>query len=104
RLAGWFRTHPSTDNRIIVALDEQRHLPEKDRYIVDTSEFHRIQARLQSIEEARKTQEFQEDGGQRRPTLKRRTGIEGSDAGDTEEQDTQRDRPTLRRPSDSPKE
>jgi beta-barrel assembly-enhancing protease len=104
RLSGWFRTHPSTDDRIVSALDEQRYLPEKDQYIVDTSEFQRIKARLQSIDDARRTQELQEDTGQRRPTLKRKTEVDGQDSGDMEDQDAQKSRPTLRRASDPPEE
>src|SRR5213596_2994696 len=37
RLAGFFRTHPYTVDRISFAMDEQRHLPEKDIYIVNSS-------------------------------------------------------------------
>ncbi len=102
RLAGWFRTHPSTEDRIISSLDEQRFLPEKDNYIVDTSEFARVKARLQSIDNAQKSEDSAGPKEQKRPTLKRRT--EGGDQtpGDSEGDDgsPKKTRPTLKRPTD----
>ena len=97
RLAGWFRTHPSTEDRIVAALDEQRYLPEKDLYVVNTSEFNSVKARLQSIAETQKA-EMEEINSyeQKRPTLKRKT--EGDDG--TGQDEPEQRRPTLKRPSD----
>ena len=105
RLAGWFRTHPSTDDRIVAALDEQRFLPEKDYYIVNTSEFNRVKARLQSIENAKEAEQDEINSyEQKRPTLKRRTP--GSDGDDTGGEDggsaPEQRRPTLKRPDPEP--
>jgi predicted Zn-dependent protease len=105
RLAGWFRTHPSTTDRIVAALDEQRFLPEKDYYIVNTSEFDRVRARLQSIDNAQKSEEGAQTKEQKRPTLKRRTteGGGGQDSGGTEDDgdsSPKKSRPTLKRPTD----
>ena len=103
RLAGWFRTHPSTTDRIVAALDEQRYLPEKDSYIVNTSEFDRVRARLQSIDNAQKSEEGGDTKEQKRPTLKRRTADGKPDPNDTggEEPDgSEKKRPTLKRPTD----
>jgi predicted Zn-dependent protease len=102
RLAGWFRTHPSTDDRICASLDEQRYLPEKDYYIVDTSEFDRVKARLQSIDNAEKAEEDYTAPDQKRPTLKRRTTDDGGeDPGTTgDDGSSKKSRPTLKRPSD----
>lgn len=97
RLAGWFRTHPSTEDRIVAALDEQRFLPEKDNYIINTSEFNRVKARLQNIENAQKAEKEEINSyEQKRPTLKRRTDGDGSDSGEGSE----RKRPTLKRPTE----
>lgn len=97
RLAGWFRTHPSTEDRIVAALDEQRYLPEKDLYVVNTSEFNRVKARLQSIVETQKAETDEINSyEQKRPTLKRKT--EGEDG--TGQDDPEKRRPTLKRPSD----
>jgi len=54
RMAGWFRTHPLTEDRIALCIDEQRYLPEKDTYIVDSSEFQKVRSRLLAIDNAQK--------------------------------------------------
>jgi beta-barrel assembly-enhancing protease len=104
RLAGWFRTHPSTDDRIVAALEEQRYLPEKDNYIVDTSEFSRVKARLQSIDNSQKSEDSANSPEQKRPTLKRRTEEGGTQPDETggEEGTPKKTRPTLKRPTDQP--
>lgn len=103
RLAGWFRTHPSTTNRIVAAMDEQRYLPEKDNYLLNTSEFDRVRARLQSIDNAQKSEETGDAKEQKRPTLKRRTADGSPDPNDTGGDDggaATKKRPTLKRPTD----
>ena len=103
RLAGWFRTHPSTTDRIVAALDEQRYLPEKDNYIVNSSEFDHVRARLQSIDNAQKSEEAGDAKEQKRPTLKRRTADGSPDPNDTggdDEGAATKKRPTLKRPTD----
>jgi len=107
KLAGWFRTHPSTDDRIMASLDEQRYLPEKDNYVLNTSEFDRVKARLLAIDNAQKSEEATSAQEQKRPTLKRRTeggGQEPDKGGGTDDgTDTpKKTRPTLKRPSDPP--
>lgn len=98
RLAGWFRTHPSTDDRIVAALDEQRFLPEKDSYVINTSEFNRVRARLLAIDNAQKAEQEEINSlEQKRPTLKRRT--EGDDGEGTDMPEKRR--PTLKRPTDT---
>lgn len=104
-LAGWFRTHPSTEDRICAALDEQRYLPEKDYYIINTSEFDRVKARLLSIDNAQKAADDEGVLEQKRPTLKRRTTEDGgtdSDGADGDDDSPKRSRPTLKRPTDPP--
>jgi predicted Zn-dependent protease len=105
RLAGWFRTHPSTDDRIMAAMNEQRFLPEKENYIVSTSEFDRVKSRLLSIDNAQKAEDSSAVQDQKRPTLKRRTEG-GQDPGDTGGDDggsaPKKSRPTLKRPTDPP--
>ncbi len=104
-LAGWFRTHPSTDDRITASMDEQRYLPEKDNYIINTSEFERVKARMVALDNAAKSDDSYLDSQQKRPTLKRRTdtGVDGEDPGESEGTDepSQRGRPTLKRPGDT---
>jgi beta-barrel assembly-enhancing protease len=105
RLAGWFRTHPSTQDRIVAALDEQRYLPEKDNYMVNTSEFDRVRGRLQSIDNAQKSEEKSDAKEQKRPTLKRRTNTDGGgqepgNTGDDGDSTPKKTKPTLKRPTD----
>ncbi|MDR1727854.1 MAG: M48 family metalloprotease [Acidobacteriota bacterium] len=105
RLAGWFRTHPSTNDRIVAALDEQRHLPEKDNYIVNTSEFDRVKARVQAFDTAQKDDAERDPNEPKRPTLRRRTedgapNPDDPDGGGAGEEPSRRTRPTLRRPGD----
>jgi predicted Zn-dependent protease len=76
KLAGFFRTHPSTDDRIAASMDEERYLPEKEEYIVNTSQFDRVKARLLAIDNAVKAGEEAVQVDQKRPTLKRRTDTE----------------------------
>ena len=95
--AGWFRTHPSTEDRIVAAMDEQRYLPEKDDYMVDTSEFQRVKSRIKSIDNVAMNAESSKSPLERkRPTLKRRTGT-GEDGGGEEPTDTKDGKPTLKR-------
>jgi predicted Zn-dependent protease len=102
RMAGWFRTHPSTDDRIVASLDEQRYLPEKDNYIINTSEFDRVKGRLLAIDNAQKSEEASGTQEQKRPTLKRRTTDDGGQAPEGTDDDGQqkKTRPTLKRPTD----
>jgi beta-barrel assembly-enhancing protease len=97
-----FSTHPPTPDRIEAAQKEiARILPEKDEYIVTTSEFDSVKARLRNVMFARKVQ----DNGPGKPTL--RTKTEQSKQGQTQTQgqsdpsSSDDDRPTLkRRPDD----
>ncbi len=105
--AGWFRTHPSTEDRIVAALDEQRFLPEKDDYMVDTSEFQRIKSRIKSIDNVAMNAEGSKSPLERkRPTLKRRSGggdDGGSDPSDPDgKQEPKKSKPTLKRPNEGP--
>ena len=65
-----FSTHPPTPDRIAAAQKEiARILPEKDEYIVTTSEFDSVKARLRNVMFARKVQ----DNGPGKPTLRTKT-------------------------------
>jgi beta-barrel assembly-enhancing protease len=98
----FFSTHPPTPERIADAQKEiARILPEKDEYIVTTSEFDSVKGRLRNVMFSRKVQDNQPG----KPTL--RTKTEQSDkTGQTTQQtdpsSTDDDRPTLKRRPDSP--
>jgi predicted Zn-dependent protease len=86
-----FATHPMTADRVSRAQKEiAEYLPPKSQYIVDTSEFVEIKARLASLLNERKLQKGKAD----KPTLRRaQNGPDKSDGGTTDN-----DRPTLKRP------
>jgi predicted Zn-dependent protease len=101
KLTGFFRTHPFTVDRISASMDEQRYLPEKDNYIVNTSEFNRVKSRLLAMDNAVKAGEASQVD-QKKPTLKRRTDS-GDDPAGTDPQD-QKKRPTLKKAGDPGKD
>jgi predicted Zn-dependent protease len=95
-----FSTHPPTPDRIEAAQKEiARILPEKDEYIVTTSEFDSVKARLRNVMFARKVQ----DNGPGKPTLRTKTEQSSKQGqGQADPNSSDDDRPTLkRRPDDS---
>jgi predicted Zn-dependent protease len=101
-LSGWFRTHPYTLDRIAASLDEERYLPEKDTYIVNTSEFDRVKGRLLAIDNAMKADAQAAQIDQKRPTLKRRTNTGDDPANDPDNPDQTKSKPTLKKKGDEP--
>jgi predicted Zn-dependent protease len=90
-----FDTHPQTPDRIEKSQDEIRKiLPAKQQYVVTTSEFDEVKARLAAIENKHKLVD-EKDGN--KPSL-RRTSNTTDKSGDTKSDD---DRPTLKRRDDS---
>jgi predicted Zn-dependent protease len=92
-----FDTHPQTPDRIEKTQDEIRKiLPSKQQYVVTTSEFDEVKARLASIENRHKVLD-QKDAN--KPSLRRTsTSSTDSNSGDSKSDD---DRPTLKRRDDS---
>jgi beta-barrel assembly-enhancing protease len=94
-----FSTHPPTPDRIEAAQKEiARILPNKPEYIVTTSEFDGVKARLRNIMFARKVQ----DNAPGKPSLRTRTeqqqkGTQGQDPNANPDDD----RPPLKRRPDS---
>jgi predicted Zn-dependent protease len=99
----FFSTHPPTPERIELAQKEiARILPDKDEYIVTTSEFDSVKSRLRNVMFARKVQDNQPG----KPTLRTKTEqTEKQKQGDpnaTNNGDgSDEDRPTLKRRPDS---
>ncbi len=95
-LAKAFATHPQTPDRISKTQEEiARILPAKDSYIVSTSEFDQVKTRLAAIENRRK---LTDDKDANRPTLRRSTADNRTDKGNSK--DGGDDRPTLKRRDD----
>lgn len=105
-IAKAFSTHPMTDDRIKRAQKEiQTMLPPKDQYIVSTSEFESVRARLARIENHNRL----DNADPERPTLRRREPsgtVENSKSGSSTQSgksdnaDEDQDRPTLKRKTD----
>jgi len=90
-----FATHPMTSDRVSRAQKEiSEYLPPRPQYVVDTSEFAEMKARLAGIMNQRKLQK-DKDGV---PTLRRAQN--GPDEDKRKPDDD--DRPTLKRPPDLP--
>jgi beta-barrel assembly-enhancing protease len=90
-----FDTHPQTPDRIEKSQEEIRKiLPAKQQYVVTTSEFDEVKARLAAIENKHKVID---DKDSTKPSL-RRTSNPSDKTGDTKTDD---DRPTLKRRDDS---
>ncbi|HKD83882.1 MAG TPA: M48 family metallopeptidase [Terriglobales bacterium] len=100
-LAKAFSSHPMTPDRVDAAQKELKTvLPARPEYIVDTSEFDQVKARLASLENRHKLQNDKDKAD--RPTLRRATAdnpspdnnSNGSSSGSSQPTD---DRPTLKR-------
>jgi predicted Zn-dependent protease len=74
-IARMFSTHPMTKDRIRnVQKEIQDGLQPRPQYVLDTSEFHDVQSRLEALEKRRKGAHPADF-----PTLRRRTDSEGED-------------------------
>ena len=95
-----FRTHPPTADRIKVAQENiARYLKEKPEYVVTTSEFDSVKARIEAMNNRRKVTDAKADAN--RPTLRKAPGgSTGPIEGDSKDKTTSTDpdeRPTLKR-------
>ena len=94
-----FATHPPTDDRIKAAQVEiQKILVAKPEYVVNTSEFNDVKARLAMLHNRRKVDT---DKDSNRPRLRRApgtgTGPVDQTSGDDQQKPDQDERPTLKR-------
>jgi predicted Zn-dependent protease len=96
-LAKAFSTHPQTPDRIEKSQEEIRKvLPARDQYVVSTSEFDQVKARLAAIENRHKVTDEKDD---KRPSL-RRTSTADSTKNGKDSKTSDDDRPTLKRRDD----
>ena len=94
-IAKAFSSHPMTPDRVAHAQQEMATvLPPRDEYIVNTSEFDQVKARLASIENKHKLQNDKSNAD--RPTLRRSTADNPTNNNGTGTQNDD-DRPTLKR-------
>jgi hypothetical protein len=94
-LAKVFADHPQTPDRIMRSEQEiATIMPAKPDYIVSTSEFDDVKARLARIENKRK---LNDKSGDNKPTLRRVGGTNNDPNGGNSGSSTDDDRPTLGR-------
>ncbi len=92
-----FADHPQTPDRILHSQEEIEHiLPARDEYMVTTSEFDDVKARLARIENKRRLTDTK---GVTRPSL-RRASTGGDNSGDSADSSSSDDKPTLHRRDD----
>jgi predicted Zn-dependent protease len=92
-----FSTHPMTDDRIKASQNEiQRILTSKSEYVVNTSEFNDVKARLYSLHNRRRLDKGKDDPS--RPTLRKSPGSGAGTVDDNGQPPADQDeRPTLKR-------
>ena len=78
KIAKMFSTHPMTADRITAAQDEIRtYFPDRDSYVVDTSEFESVKAHLIALQGGVR---LSEKDGVTRPTLRKHAQDDGGSA------------------------
>lgn len=101
-MAKIFSSHPTTGDRATTLRALLAKFPEREEYIISTSDFQKVKNRLLAISGPRRSigsRDGQGSSDPSRPTLKRRRDDNGIDIDD---QNTQpKERPTLRRRGDS---
>ena len=91
-VAELFSSHPMTDDRIQSAQKNiQQNLEARPEYVVNTSEFNEVKARLGMIENRRKVDD---KGDPNKPQLRKKPGTGGDDKDSKGDED---ERPTLKR-------
>jgi predicted Zn-dependent protease len=107
-----FATHPAPPDRRAAALALAARFPEHEEYVISSSEFQRVKARLLRLSNARATssgaiQAGDENGAPGRPTLKRRQPTPDDSTttttdGDQKPADQQQGPPKLKRNDGTP--
>jgi predicted Zn-dependent protease len=102
-----FETHPQSVDRMEASRALIARFPERDEYVVSTSEFQRVKARLMRLSNARASTTGDispgDDGSSGRPTLKRRSPTPDDSTTDDPSKPaakTDEDRPQLKRRTD----
>jgi predicted Zn-dependent protease len=98
-LSKLFGTHPPTPDRITKVHDLLVRFPDRDEYMITSSDFIRAKSRLLAVTNARALDgSGNRDTGPKRPTLKRRKdGTEDQTSPDSTSTETPKDRPVLKR-------
>jgi hypothetical protein len=99
-----FETHPQSVDRMNATRELVARFPDKEEYVLSTSEFQRVKARLLRLSNARASSAGDigpgDDGAPGRPTLKRRSPAPDDTTGTTTDQtapEKKDERPQLKR-------
>jgi len=102
-----FETHPQSVDRMEASRALIARFPERDEYVVSTSEFQRVKARLMRLSNARASTSGDispgDDGSSGRPTLKRRSPTSDDSTTDDPSKPAEKkddDKPQLKRRTD----
>jgi len=108
-LAKLFQDHPAPADRRAASLALAARFPEREEYVISSSEFQRVRNRMLRLSNARVTNGViaaGDDGTPGRPTLKRRQPTDDSNTtnpdGTPKTDTTKPAAPTLRRPDAQP--
>jgi beta-barrel assembly-enhancing protease len=101
-----FSDHPATGDRANKVRSLISQFPQREEYIVNTSDFNQIKARLVAVSGARRNGSAGANGGNNgggdRPTLKRRQDPTNGPDADSDQPQAPKDRPTLKRRDNDP--
>jgi beta-barrel assembly-enhancing protease len=102
-----FSTHPQTPERRDASLALAARFPERDEYVLSTSEFQRVKARLLKLTNAKaSTTSDIDEGEDDKPTLKRRQPADAdqtdSGSSDSSSSDSTSEKPQLKRRTEEP--
>ena len=103
-LSKLFSTHPQSIDRRDASLALVSRFPEKDEYVISTSEFQRVKSHLLKVSNAKASiSQDVDDDGNSRPTLKKRTPDSTDDPGDSKSGDSSSsDKPPVLKKKDAP--
>jgi predicted Zn-dependent protease len=97
-LSKMFETHPPTPERVTKVTALIAKFPDREEYIVNTSDFNKIRSRMMAISNAKVVGAMGAgEAGPHRPTLKRRGGDTTDPSTSQPNDQTPDDRPTLKR-------
>src|SRR5215471_9621001 len=98
-LSKLFGTHPPTPDRIVKVHDLLARFPDREEYVITSSDFNRVKSRLLAITNAKTLDaNGNRQTGPQRPTLKRRKdGTDDSTQSTSPSEETPKERPTLKR-------
>ncbi|HJR09278.1 MAG TPA: M48 family metallopeptidase [Pyrinomonadaceae bacterium] len=106
-LAKTFSSHPQSIERLEASRVLVGRFPEREEYVLSTSEFQRVKGRLLRLSNAKASTAGDiaggEDGtGSRRPTLKRRSPAPDATTGTGDQKEQKQEAPKLKRATDNP--